>query len=393
VNRHEDRGRREPGAGGVRPLEGLLSETPAAPAGATGAAGGRHLRLRPSVEPWLAPSGELFLLRTGAADLRIDSPDALDRGLLRLLQAGAVTASEAAARLDASPADLAAKLAALLEADVVREVSGGLPRLAPEEAARFERQLPYLAEYADPCDLQRRLRAARVLLLGCGGLGTWALMALVSAGVGSLTLVDDDVVELSNLNRQIAYGVGALGRPKVEAAASWVAEFDPSTAVRAVQERVEGVRQVRALADAADVVVVTADWPPYELGRWVNTACVDARVPFVMAGQVPPILKVGPLYVPGATACFECHERALRSRSPHYDDYVAHARANPAPATTLGPASGMVGAAVAMELMHLLIGATPATRGTACLIDLRDLTSRRETIDRDPDCPACQHLM
>ena len=257
---------------------------------------------------------------------------------------------------------------------------------------RFSRQLPFLAERGDPVALQRRLRGARVTVLGCGGLGTWALAALASAGIGAFTLVDDDVVELSNLNRQIIYGEPDLGVPKVDAAARWVRRFDERIDVRTLPRRICAADDAHDLVTDADLIVVAADWPPYHLARWINAVCVDRGVPFVLSGQAPPMLKVGPIYWPGRTACFACHETALRAASPQYDEYVAHAQTARVRSATLGPASGLVGTALGMDLVTLLIGGSPATLGAAVTIDLRSLVTTREEVPRATDCPACQHL-
>ena len=111
--------------------------------------------------------------------------------------------------------------------------------LPPALLERFDRQLPYLAEEGDAGALQADLRHATVVVLGCGGLGTWALGGLASAGVGRFVLIDDDVVELSNLNRQVLYGVADLGTAKVERAAAWLARFDPDIRVASHRVRIE----------------------------------------------------------------------------------------------------------------------------------------------------------
>ena len=116
-------------------------------------------------------------------------------------------------------------------------------------------------------------------------------------------------------------------------------------------------------------------------------------MPWISAGQQPPLLKVGPAVLPGVTACFECLERGLRREFGLYDELVEARRRDPAPATTLGPASGVVGALLALEVMHLLSGlAPPATAGRALLVDMATLESRWEDIARDPECPACGAL-
>jgi bacteriocin biosynthesis cyclodehydratase domain-containing protein len=149
---------------------------------------------------------------------------------------------------------------------------------------------------------------------------------------------------------------------------------------------------VRRAVEGADGLVLTADQPPYELGRWVNAACLAAGVPFITGGQLPPVVRAGPLYVPGRTACFACHETALRGRSIAYDRYVERARTHPSRAATLGPTSAMVGSLLALELVHHLVGVEPATAGLAVTFDVRTLRARREPVPRDPECPACGHL-
>jgi molybdopterin-synthase adenylyltransferase len=339
-------------------------------------------RLRPSIEPFFAASGDVYLLRPGTSDEHVvrGATDA-DRELLARLAREAVPAPDGG--------EVASRIAPLVAAGVVvREPSS--PPLAPADAERFDRQLPYLAELGDPRDVQRRLRAARVVVLGCGGLGTWALGAMASAGIGSFVLIDHDTIELSNLNRQILYGEEDLGRRKVEVAADWLRRFDASVEVLTVARRVDGPHDLVDAVAEADALVLVADWPPYDLARWVNEACLDAGVPFITAGQQPPLLKIGPTYVPGRDACLACHERRVRRDFPLYDELVESRRRDPPPATTLGPASGIIGTLLALEVMHLIAAdAPPATHDRALLLDMRTLQARWEAIERDATCVAC----
>lgn len=123
----------------------------------------------------------------------------------------------------------------------------------------------------------------------------------------------------------------------------------------------------------------------------MNAACLDAHVPFVTAAQQPPILRIGPTYTPGDGACFACHERRLAETFPLYHALAEHRRAHITPATTLGPASGIVGTLLAQELLHLLIGppAPLATRDRAVILDMRTLGTRVEEIARHPGCEVC----
>jgi bacteriocin biosynthesis cyclodehydratase domain-containing protein len=354
-----------------------------------GAAGGRRFRLLSSVQPLGTPDGTLFLLRAGADDLVIREPETADRSLVELLASGEQSLAELWCALDLAPDAVRAKLDDLDRAGVLATASGS-PPLDPADAKRFDRQLPYLADLGDARELQRRLRDARVVVLGCGGLGTWTVAALASAGVGRFTLVDDDRVELSNLNRQILYGTADVGRRKVDATAAWLAAFDERIEVDARELRIDGPGAVGGLVDGADVVVLVADWPPYELARWVSDACVAAGVPLITAGQLPPVLKIGPLYVPGETACFRCHEAALRRAGARYDDYVEQAQRVPARGATLGATSGLVGTALATEILHLLCGVRPASWGQALILDIRTLAVHAEPVAADPTCSVCR---
>jgi bacteriocin biosynthesis cyclodehydratase domain-containing protein len=342
-------------------------------------------RLRPSIEPFFAASGDVYLLRPGTRDEHVvRAPSDEDRDLLRRLAHEPVAAPAASA--------VASRIAPLVAAGVV-VAEPSSPPLPPADAERFDRQLPYLAELGDPRDVQRRLRAGRVVVLGCGGLGTWALGAMASVGIGSFVLIDHDTIELSNLNRQILYGEADLGRPKVTVAAEWLRRFDATIEVLTMSHRVEGPGDLVAAVDGADALVLVADWPPYDLARWVNEACLARRVPFITAGQQPPLLKIGPTYMPGRGACLACHERHVRRDFPLYDELADCRRRDPPSATTLGPASGAIGTLLALEVMHLLAGSEPpATHDRALLLDMLTLDARWEAVERDRACAACRDL-
>ena len=138
-------------------------------------------------------------------------------------------------------------------------------------------------------------------------------------------------------------------------------------------------------------MVNAVDWPAHDIERWVNAAVFAAGVPAITMSHSPPVARVGPLYVPGRTGCFECQERAYRRDFPLYDDLVERRRGRfvvrPPPS---GPVCAIVGGQVALEALHLLTGlCEPATLGTAWLYDLRTMEITREAVPRDPGCPVC----
>jgi bacteriocin biosynthesis cyclodehydratase domain-containing protein len=354
----------------------------------------RQLRYRlvPSIEPFPASTGDLHLLRPGeAGDLVVRDAGADDRALIEALRGDGGDPGELQRATGLDAGALRVKLDALGGAGVLITEEEPRVELPPSVRERFDRQLPYFAEWGDPGAAQQRLRESAVLVLGCGGLGTWALGSLAAAGVGAFVLVDDDVVEPSNLNRQVLYGPADVGLPKAERAAAWVRRFDPGVRVREVRSRIESAHDLLELLDGVDAVVQTADWPPYRILRWVADACGTRGVPYVIGGQRPPVLKVGPTFVPGRSACFRCQEAALERAYPLYRELSEQRDARPSRATTLGPASGIVGTLIGAEVMHLLLGRPIATEGRSLILDLRTFATRWEAVERLPDCPCCNH--
>jgi bacteriocin biosynthesis cyclodehydratase domain-containing protein len=351
------------------------------------------VRLRPLIEVVHDDDGTLYLLRGPAGgDCVIREPPAAAACLIDALAAGG-TRSALAARVrtaghDVSDDDVGTMLGELDGA--------GLLEVAPAVAAdeRLSRQLLYLGDRAPAgvgaAELQGRLARARVTVLGCGGLGSWAAAGLACIGVGGLTLVDDDVVELSNLNRQILFSEADIGRPKVEAAAARLRAFSSDIEVTPVRRRLGCERDVRAAIEGASFVLGLADSPPYAIARWINRACHAAGVPHMSAGQLPPTLRVGPTVVPGETACLECLELALREENPLYDRLETLRRADGRPLATLGPASGIVGSIIASEVLHFVTGlARAATLDSVWSMDLRTLAVERTAVTRRPDCRVC----
>ncbi len=149
--------------------------------------------------------------------------------------------------------------------------------MTPDRLDRFARHI-VLPEVGGAG--QVALAGSHIVVVGCGGIGSPAIQYLAAAGVGTLTLIDDDVVEASNLQRQTIFAHGDLGAAKAAAAAAWVGRFDPALAVRAVAERLDAAN-ARALLAGADVVLDGCDNFATRLA--VSDACVGLRVPLASA--------------------------------------------------------------------------------------------------------------
>ncbi len=354
----------------------------------------RRPRIKRTTESIDAPGGDLYLLRPSAdGDIRIESPDEKEVRLLRALD-GEHTIEQLNQEFgEEAVADAISKLQ---ELEVVEDAADD-DLLEEGELERFDRQIRYFSDVGPrglaPSECQRKLREAKVAVLGVGGLGGWSAWALACVGVGEMWLVDGDRVEISNLNRQILYTEADLGLLKVEVAAARLRAFNPRMTVTSTARRLESEVEIADFVHGADVVIDAADWPAHDIERWCNSACFELGIPYITMSHFPPIARVGPLYVPGVTGCFACQETAYRREYPLFDVAVEQRRAQPSPAATLGPACGLIGGQVGMEVMHLLTGlAEPSTLGSAHIFDLRTMEAKDEPVVPEPDCPVCGHL-
>jgi bacteriocin biosynthesis cyclodehydratase domain-containing protein len=354
----------------------------------------RKPRIKRTTEPFTAPNGDLILMRPSVeVDVKIEQPSERDKQLLAALD-GAHTLTELENEFGAG--EVGDTIEQLRELGVVEDAADD-ERLTGEELARFDRQLRYFSDIGDyaitPSERQDRLREAKVAVLGVGGLGTWSAWSLACCGIGEMWLIDGDRVEVSNLNRQILYTEADIGLLKVECAAARLRAFNSMARITTTAQRLESEAEIAEFIAGSDVVIDAADWPAHDIERWCNSACFEAGIPYITMSHFPPIARVGPLYVPGKTGCFACQETAYRREYPLFDVAVEQRRAKPSPAATLGPACGLIGGQVGLEVMHLLTGlATPSTQGVAHIYDLRTMQAKREQVVPEPDCPICGHL-
>lgn len=350
-------------------------------------------RIKRTTEQIEAPNGDIYLLRPSAGtDVQIENPDAEGRRLLAALD-GTLDRDELEERFgEEAVGDL---LAQLEELSLVEDAADDdlIPTATVE---RFDRQIRYFADITtgpSPSQCQAQLEAARLVVLGVGGLGGWSALSLACCGVGEMLLIDGDRVEESNLNRQVLYTEADIGRLKVEVAAERLAAFNSRMRLETIPARVDGEDAVAAAIDGYDLVIDAADWPAHEIEQWCNAACFAAEIPYITMSHFPPIARVGPLYVPGVTGCFACQVAAYRRSYPMFDVAIEQRRAKPSPAATLGPACGLIGGQVGLDVMHHLTGlAEPSTLGVGHIYDLRTMDVEREPVVPELDCPVCGHL-
>jgi molybdopterin-synthase adenylyltransferase len=240
-------------------------------------------------------------------------------------------------------------------------------------------------------EAQLRLRRAQVTVVGVGGAGATAALALVMSGVGHVRCVDPDLVELSNLNRQVLYLERDIGRPKAEAAVERLREYNSDVLVTGERTMVDGVDVLRRFAARCDVLVLTADQPG-DIRSWANQACHMVGTPWVYGGYVGPRATFG-TYRPGLGPCYDCGRVAERQRlaalPPRtlWSPPTAEAHHDAANAVT----AGMAGLLIAHAAMSTITG-TPELpvncQYTVNLVTLDDIRRIGPTEPR-PDCPTC----
>jgi adenylyltransferase/sulfurtransferase len=224
---------------------------------------------------------------------------------------------------------------------------------------------------------QRRLAAARVVVVGCGGLGAPVISQLAAAGVGHLTLIDDDVIEPSNLNRQTLFGSVDVGVRKAVAAGAVVQRIDDSIEVTVRVERLTSVN-ARARVREHDVVVDCADGLPTKY--LLNDACVREGRPLVHGAATGWSGQVVVVDAAGGGPCLRCLFPVLPSR-----DVVPTCRT----AGILAPVTGVVGSLQAAAVLRWLLGVGLPAGGRFVAVDVREGSTKTLRFERDPACPAC----
>lgn len=254
------------------------------------------------------------------------------------------------------------------------------PTLPPDEADFLERYSRHLRLPQVGIDGQQRLARARVLLIGAGGLGSPAAFYLAAAGVGHLRIADDDVVDRSNLQRQILHTEDSVGMAKVVSAAQRIAALNPRVQVDAIQTRVTA-SNIEALLQDVDVVVDGAD--NFAARYLLNDACVKLGKPLVYGavqqfeGQLS-VFDAGRHR--GQLPCYRC----LFPEPPPPEFAPSCAEAG-----VLGVLPGVIGLLQATEAIKLLLGLGDSLAGRLLSFDALAMRFREIRLPPDPQCPVC----
>ncbi|HEY7878038.1 MAG TPA: molybdopterin-synthase adenylyltransferase MoeB [Gemmatimonadaceae bacterium] len=248
-----------------------------------------------------------------------------------------------------------------------------VPELSTEELQRYSRHL-LLPEVG--LEGQRRLKAGRALLVGAGGLGSPLALYLAAAGVGHIGIVDFDVVDVTNLQRQVLHGTRDIGRPKLDSARDRLGDINPHVQVETYETRLTSANALEIIRDYDLVVDGTDNFPTRYL---VNDACVLTGTPNVY-GSIFRFEGQASVFATADGPCYRC-----LFREPPPPGMVPSC----AEGGVLGVLPGLIGTIQATEALKLLLGIGTTLVGRLLLVDALRMQFRTLTLRRDPECPAC----
>ena len=224
---------------------------------------------------------------------------------------------------------------------------------------------------------QARLLAAHALVIGAGGLGSPVAMYLGTAGLGRITLVDHDTVDLTNLQRQIAHNLSRVGQPKAESARETVAAINPDVDVVPVVQRAEAAWLDAAVAEA-DVVLDCSD--NFSTRQAVNAACVRHRKPLVAGAAIG---------FDGQISVYDTRDAAAPCYACVFPPEATFEEVRCATMGVFAPLVGIIGTMQAAEALKLIIGIGPSLAGRLQMLDARAMEWTEIRLGRQSHCPVC----
>jgi molybdopterin/thiamine biosynthesis adenylyltransferase/SAM-dependent methyltransferase len=257
---------------------------------------------------------------------------------------------------------------------------------------RYARHLLYFDSIgADHDAAQSRIGASTVAVIGTGGIGSNVATMLVTAGVGRIKLTDGDTVELSNLTRQYLYTENDIGHSKVAVAKRRLSQLNSSVAIETYQQAASP-ELIADVSDGADLVVLSADSPD-EIRLWIDDAARAHGFPYLIAGYLDSAGCVGPLVLPGVSACGMCViAESARSLGVSVDDLLGPNLNQAKQVGSYGPLNCLVASIAANEALRFLAGLQCETANARLLIDSRNYELTREVISRVPQCIHCDEI-
>jgi len=365
-----------------------------------------RLALKTSI-PYFVSEGSIHFRRIGELT-SLEDPDGSVLALLELLD-GTRDAT-------AISAELRSRFETLTDTEV-REAIDDLDQLgflqdAADEGLDFDessrtrwtQNLGFFESYAtlatSKYEFQRRIRNAKIAVLGVGGVGSHALLDLVAIGFEDIRIVDFDRIELSNLNRQITYGEPFLGQPKVEVAAERARSLNSGVRIEPVRLRLGSADDVYHLVQDREIVLAAADQPRMQVGQWLNEGCVRAGAAMI-SGGVDVQRAFHYTVVPGISGCLQCWQNAV-ANDPATRMIVKEFQATEQEGRSFGESTAAFNGLVLFEASYMVAEMVrlaskvcpPLSIGRELQMTFHDpRLLEGESWKRDPDCAVCRNAV
>ncbi|MCX7965813.1 MAG: HesA/MoeB/ThiF family protein [Syntrophorhabdaceae bacterium] len=243
-------------------------------------------------------------------------------------------------------------------------------KLTKEELARYKRQLimPSIGKEG-----QKKLKKARVFIAGFGGLGSISSQYLVAAGIGSIKIIDKDVVDISNLNRQIIHWTQDIGKQKAQSGLYKLKNLNPNCNIETITAELNETNAFELIGNVSVIVDATDN---IKTRKILNKVSVAKSIPFIYGG-VDGFSGMVTTFLPPKTPCFDC----IFPRDVKKKGLIG----------VIGPSPGIVGTIQAMETIKIILGIDGTLQGRLLYFSGTDMVFRELSIEKNPDCSTCGH--
>lgn len=267
----------------------------------------------------------------------------------------------------------------------------------PYEINRWSRNIEFFNSYCKATEnkyqLQERLNKARITVLGLGGVGSNVIYNLAAMGVKNIRGVDCDVVELSNLNRQIMFDEKDIGKDKASLVSKRINSFSPATNIEVIHKRITSSSQIAEIILDQDLVVAAIDHPRDQIMDWINDACVKNSVPFICGSLDSDIITCFSI-IPGQTGCIECWKKNKVGKQLLFQDILKADTfvASNNPNVAIMPMISIVTGIISSEILKLVTRiADPLSLGK--LYSYNFITAESKILEQwqpHPECSTCR---
>ena len=338
------------------------------------------IQIKRSISIQLSPSGKIQFWMAPPRAFTLEEPPEFLAELCRILNQP-TSLEDLCSRLknttsDASIANIIQCVKELYDYGVIEETESS------QATSRYDRHELYYDIFGKSKEDYSALKNKKVGLIGAGGIGSSVAMLLAAAGVGTIKLMDDDLLEETNLPRVVLLEEADVGLPKVQQIQKRLMDRNSSCKISLQESKIKSHEEIVEFLGDCDAWVLSADSPPKTICSWTNQAALKCKVPFITAGYAEINGLIGPFIIPGQTACHFCSLEEDKTT----DRIQLNSRLQ---ATSYGPLNTIVASMATNEVIRYLLGLEVETAGKQIILDSSSYKTVEKSISIHPECE-CQ---